>query len=117
MSKIKIKFPWFPSEIEPNARCYYKQKNTKFQSYKGDCHILASITKPRDVSKLTGIEIIFNPPRMNRDLDNCLASCKAMLDGIAQAWECNDKIFRPITIDFGERDKQGSVEFTAHFED
>lgn len=52
------------------------------------------------------LKITFYPPtKANRDIDNCLASIKAGLDGIADGLAINDKFFRPITIDFGETDK------------
>lgn len=39
------------------------------------------------------------------DLDNALASSKAILDGIAAGLGINDKQFRPITINYGLPDK------------
>ncbi len=41
------------------------------------------------------------------DLDNLLASCKSMMDGIAQAMKIDDKLFDPITISRGH-DKEKS---------
>lgn len=41
------------------------------------------------------------------DLDNLLASCKPMCDGIAQAMKIDDKLFDPITITRGH-DKEKS---------
>lgn len=54
--------------------------------------------------------IIFSPPsRRGFDLDNALASIKAGIDGISEAWGINDKFFRPISIDFGDVKKNGEV--------
>lgn len=61
------------------------------------------------------ISIIFHPPHSNYDLDNCLAALKAALDGVAMALKMNDKMFRPISIDFGDVVPGGEVvmEFIA----
>lgn len=54
--------------------------------------------------------IIFHPPSARGfDLDNALASIKSGLDGIAESWGVNDKMFRPITIDFGDKVDNGHV--------
>lgn len=61
------------------------------------------------------LKIIFHPPHGKYDLDNCLAACKSLLDGVADALKVNDRMFRPITIDFGEVMPGGEVvvEFKA----
>lgn len=43
-------------------------------------------------------------------MDNALASIKAGIDGISEAWGVNDKMFRPILIDMGPVEKNGRVE-------
>lgn len=70
-----------------------------------------AIESPLPAEK-THVRIIFHAPdRRNRDLDNLLSSCKAYLDGIALAYGINDKLFRPITIDFADQTyPQGKVE-------
>lgn len=51
---------------------------------------------------LTGdipLQITFCPPdKRHRDLDNMLAACKSLLDGMATALTVNDRQFSPITI-------------------
>lgn len=55
-----------------------------------------------ELAALTGdipLQLTFCPPdKRHRDLDNMLAACKAMLDGVATALTVNDKQFSPITI-------------------
>ena len=52
------------------------------------------------------------------DLDNALASSKAILDGLASGLGINDKQFRPITIDYGAPDKNHPrVEITLEAKD
>lgn len=42
-------------------------------------------------------------------MDNLLARMKAGLDGVCDAWGVNDKFFRPITIDMGDKCEGGKV--------
>lgn len=54
--------------------------------------------------------ITFYPPdRRHRDADNLHASMKHYIDGICQALEINDKIFREVTLAFGEIRKPGAT--------
>lgn len=49
------------------------------------------------------LDIEFVPPnRRAHDLDNCLASLKSGLDGVADAWKVNDKRFK-LTIHKADR--------------
>lgn len=61
------------------------------------------------------LSIVFHPPHSGYDLDNCLAALKSALDGMADALKVNDRMFRPITIDFGPVIAGGQVivEFLA----
>ncbi len=40
------------------------------------------------------------PDKRHRDMDNCLAASKALLDGMADALGVNDKRFKPILVDW-----------------
>jgi len=52
---------------------------------------------------------IYPPDNRHRDADNAFASCKAMLDGLADAMGVNDRRFRP-SMQFMDPDKPGRVE-------
>lgn len=66
------------------------------------------VFKPK--GKNIPVYMVFCPREGNEpDLDNCLAACKPMIDGVARALVVNDKRFRPILIDFGPPNKQGST--------
>lgn len=108
-----IALPWPPKELSPNARPHHMQKYKASRRYKSECYILAKGKGP-EVNGNIPLLIWFHPPT-NRfpDLDNCLAAIKAGVDGVAEAWGINDKIFRPITIDFGEPVKGGKVVMQA----
>jgi crossover junction endodeoxyribonuclease RusA len=49
------------------------------------------------------------PDRRKRDLDNLLAACKPMLDGVAAALLMDDREFEPVTLKRGEVRKNGAV--------
>ena len=49
------------------------------------------------------------PDKRHRDMDNCLAASKAILDGMAEALAVNDKRFKPVLIDWVHGDKQGAL--------
>lgn len=90
-----VVYPWMPRELNPNSRPnrYVLAKYKKI--YKTACW---AITKQANLPKIKGdrahLEITFvKPNRMRRDLDNCLASFKAGLDGIADAIGLDDSKF------------------------
>lgn len=49
------------------------------------------------------------PDRRRRDLDGCLSSAKAALDGVARALEIDDSQFQPVTLERGPVGKPGAV--------
>jgi crossover junction endodeoxyribonuclease RusA len=94
-----LTLPWFPPDLKPNARVYRLKKALAAKQYRQACYLLAKGHEPMQGH----LKITFYPPdRRPRDLDNCLAAIKSGLDGIADAWGINDRLFRPLTIDFGE---------------
>ena len=57
------------------------------------------------------VALTFYPKTRNRvDADNLIASCKAALDGIAEALGCDDSRFRLAAPVIGEPVKGGRVE-------
>lgn len=56
------------------------------------------------------VTLTFCPPdRRKRDLDNLLAACKPVLDGVAAALLMDDREFEPVTLKRGEPRKAGAV--------
>ncbi len=102
-----IELPWFPKELKPNPPKHWRTKIKYTKQYKQECGLL---TKGKLPDKIYPMNVIFHPPdNRHRDLDNCLASIKAGIDGICDSLGINDKNLRPITIDFGEKVKGGKV--------
>jgi len=89
---MTIQFPWPSSALSPNARGHWA---TKAQAVKAARTLAFYATKESKVQPLTNFRLVFCPPTNRaRDLDNLVASCKAYLDGMAQAWGVNDSAFR-----------------------
>ena len=94
---MEISLPWPPKELSPNARNHWAVTARAKRIYRTECWAAT-----REVSKgltLIGnykipVHVVFYPPnKHHRDLDNCLASIKAGLDGIADALKVNDHRF------------------------
>ena len=112
-----IILPWPNANLSPNKRLHWTAKLKHKQSSKdigylagiesGACINYHELVKGRTIP----LRVIFYPPSRRRyDLDNLFASMKPTLDGIAQAWNVDDRYFRPITLDFGPVFKDGKVE-------
>lgn len=105
-----ITLAWFPKELHPNRRTHFHAKAKAYRDARGyACLIAGTVDGPAYEGNIP-LWMTFCPPTAaKRDLDNCLAACKAYLDGVAEAWGVDDSRFRPITIDFGAKVKGGCV--------
>ena len=106
---MQIILPWPNWKLSPNNRCHWRIKYKLRELQKAIGYNIAIENVPVKQSTYA-LHIIFHPPtRRGYDLDNSLSACKGYLDSIAEAWQVNDKNFRPITIDFGSIIKNGAV--------
>jgi crossover junction endodeoxyribonuclease RusA len=96
--------------LNPNARPHWRAKAACAKVYRTQAWYL---TKAAHIeSNALTVGIVFRPPdKRRRDLDNCLASFKAALDGIADALGVNDNQFK-LTVQMGQPIKGGIVEVT-----
>jgi len=111
---LKVELPFPPKELFPNRM--HGHAWAKLYKLKGECRETGFyLTKQEKRSwswnggtiklKLTFVM----PDKRQRDIDNCLAASKSLLDGMADALQVNDKFFRPIEIDWVEGIKPGSL--------
>ena len=101
MTITELELPFPPSELSPNDRKHWANKQDAKKQFKHDCYFMACTKRP-NYTKETGIILIFHPPDgIHRDLDNMLASMKYGLDMVADAWKINDRLFRPHFQDWG----------------
>lgn len=100
----KLVLPWPPRPLSPNAREHWAVVASAKKKYRLNCYMLAKQTKPAWPEEgPISLDIEFVPPNKRaHDLDNCLASIKSGLDGVAEAWGVNDKRFR-LTIHKADR--------------
>jgi len=89
---LELILPWPNKDMSPNSRVHHMQKASAKKHYRANCHILAKAKlqpKPKTPDLL--LIITFNPPHGQKyDRDNCLASIKAGLDGVADALGADD---------------------------
>lgn len=106
MIELVASFP--DSKLMPNrkhGRHWGGTRDLKFDAHEEGFY-LSKQAKVSLENKKTPVKLIFHcRDRRRRDLDNLLASCKSLLDGVASGLSIDDRYFRPITIDFGEVDK------------
>lgn len=108
---MKFYLPWPPAELSPNSRVYWRKKNPIKAAYRDQCYYLALPKRGEIHQGLVKATFIFYPPdNRARDLDNILASCKPLGDGVCQALGINDKHLRPITLDWGVTKRGGEIE-------
>lgn len=109
---MNIIFPWPPKELSPNSRCHFMKKAKFLKSYRQDCAWITTCAKTAAGFPAFGdaikVSMEFCPPdKRKRDLDNVLASCKALLDGIALAIGEDDSKFH-LSLKFSDG-KPGTV--------
>jgi crossover junction endodeoxyribonuclease RusA len=103
-----IKYPWPPKELSPNSRVHWSKKSEAAKKVKRDAYYLTREANPL-VSELPTLSIVFHPPTAAKnDIDNCLARCKSLIDGISIALGIDDSKFK-YTIQMGEKVDGGCV--------
>ena len=106
-----ITLPWPPLSLHPNGRSHWrdKAKATKKARFAGKIAALETGARNLGWPGLY-VTIVFCPPNSRpRDLDGCLAACKALLDGIADATGIDDSLWTFGSPTMGEPVKGGCV--------
>ena len=92
---MTLTFPWFPKELSPNSRSHWAKIAEMKKAYRLEWWAIGQEAKKlplRDGN--VHLTVDFYPQsKMHYDLDNCLASIKSGLDGLADALQVNDKRF------------------------
>lgn len=91
----EVVLPWPPSVLSPNKRAHWAAKSKAAKAYRAECAWLTKAAGLRvDWDGTVHAWITFYPPdRRHRDMDNCIASAKALFDGVADALIVNDRRF------------------------
>jgi crossover junction endodeoxyribonuclease RusA len=115
MSAVTFGLP-FPAKILwPNGRGHWAEKARAVKSARQSAWAaaLAAGVKSLPVSDAYDIAVTVHPKTRNAiDADNCVASLKAALDGIADALGVDDRTFNTPSITFGEPVKGGLLTLT-----
>ncbi len=98
MDKLSVYLPWPLAKLSPNARVHWAKLAKEKAAYRQACFALCKeagfapgLFHPAQELRLS---LEFVPPtRARRDLDNCLASMKAGIDGLADALQVDDSRF------------------------
>lgn len=118
MQSATIFLPWPDRKLSPNARVHWATLASERKKAKAHAFYIVRSDGVGiiDADAIT-VGVSFYPPdRRPRDIDNCISSCKAAFDGIAQAIGIDDSQwkFGPPTI--GPVEKYGLVKVVLEWE-
>lgn len=105
-----MKLPWPSPYLNPNSNASWHKKYKAKKKLRADCFALAKADGKRKFPDgPIKLKVSFYPPDFRkRDADNMMASCKALFDGIADAWGVDDNRFR-FEFEVYEVEKFGAV--------
>ena len=111
MPAATIELPWPDARLSPNGRYHWSKVAQAKKAAKRTAHYAVLEAK---IGKIETDRVVirysFHPPdRRLYDLDNLVARMKAAADGIANALNVNDRIFRPVINPLREVVKGGKV--------
>lgn len=98
-------YPWPNSKLNPNRNTFWRAKAPIKALAKNDAFYLTkTYPKPSFEDQDIHLKMVFYPPTKRKyDLDNQLAAMKSTLDGIAEAWEIDDRRFNQFTIEMSRQ--------------
>lgn len=107
---IKITLPWPPKSLSPNSRANWRDKAAAAQSTRRDAALMCMSQGLRCLPfEKVHVSFTFHPAtNASFDIDNALARCKSMIDGIADAIGIDDGLWK-ISLDKGEKRKGGEI--------
>lgn len=115
---LRIALPWPDRVLHPNSRAHWRALATAKKKARADAYLLAIDAGCRRM-QLPGsgplrLWLDFSPPdRRRRDLDGCVSSMKATIDGIADALGIDDSRFSWHSAAMREPAPQGLVVVTV----
>lgn len=89
-----VLLPWPARVVHPNSRAHWRRRAGATTRMRRDAYVLTKAAKLRVGDGAVQVTLTFYPPdKRRRDLDGCIASCKAYLDGLADALGVDDNRF------------------------
>ena len=109
---MRIELAWPDQILSPNSRAHFmplsRAKKTAKEAANWSTRSVKPLDWKHDGSRLP-VKIIAHPPiNRNRDADNAIASCKSLLDGVAEALGVNDSLF-DLSFEWGDVVSRGKV--------
>lgn len=100
MAQVVADIPWPSGVLSPNSRAHWGTVAKAKKRYRTAAAWAVHSAGPpiqvvmlRDFAKVN-VKLSFSPPdKRARDHDNLIASCKALLDGVADALDIDDSQF------------------------
>jgi len=117
-SILKLTLPWPNRELSPNYRPPHWSVKAKAvaaaRAVGAGLEIPADFTFPKKARFEMTLTLHPAPRRATTDTDNVLSSCKAVIDGIFQNINANDRQVYRTVIERGDCDKNkiGYIDFT-----
>jgi len=109
---LRFEIAWPNKALSPNSRSHWsvKSKAVKIARHGAKYSCLNAIGVTGWVpTAAPQVKLTFHPiDKRRRDMDNCIASCKGVLDGIADALCVDDRYF-VLSFAFGETRKPAMV--------
>lgn len=108
---MTIRLPLPCKSLRPNSRPHWTQRHRAVKQARLLAHLLTTAEVPADAGPWSHYRISYHWPTPHRrwDDDNCVAACKAYLDGICSALEIDDRTLRLAGLEH-VRDKTAGVE-------
>jgi crossover junction endodeoxyribonuclease RusA len=89
-----VNLPWPPRELSPNARKHWAVVAKHKKLYRQICALMVKQSGMQPTESMRVFLTFYKPSNRRMDLDNCLASMKSGLDGVADALGIDDKHFK-----------------------
>jgi len=106
---IELEFLWFNRKLSPNENAHWGTISRLRKKQRWDAYIIALAHPKPEVREEYILDITFHPKTNHKqDKDNCIASIKGLLDGVADAWGVDDSQFKPIPS-MGEKVDNGKI--------
>jgi len=105
---MNLTFPWPPSALNPNTRhAHWSTLARAKKRYRAACALQARAQGAHRIhASRLAVSLLFVPPdRRPRDLDNCISSMKAGLDGLADVIGVDDSNWQLLA----ELDRFGTI--------
>lgn len=92
---MKVSFPWPPACLSPNGRAHWGKKAKAAAKTRRDASIACQAAGVRALPwSAMHVQITFHPATKRAfDLDNAVARCKSLLDGVSDAVGIDDSLF------------------------